>query len=507
MTESTPKVYLVGAGPGRADLITLRGAELIKCADCIIYDRLVNPDLLTLAKADAEIIHTPKRTGPTSVAQGLINELMVEKALDGKTVIRLKGGDPCVFGRGAEEARILAAAGIEFEIVPGVTAAVAAAEYSGIMLTDRAYSSQVTFITGHEAEGKSESAIDWHLLAKFNGSIVFYMGMTNLGFIAKQLIENGMSADTPAAAIQNATLPIQRKLCATVGTIAAECEKQQIEPPAIIVIGTAAKADNSLDWFGRLPLFGQTIVTTRDKKGNADFAAKIIAQGGNPIKFDSIKIKPFTDKSEFLKTLTRLSEYHWVIFTSANGVNIFFDCLQILNKDARVFAHAKVAAVGPNTAAALKRHAIIPDFVPTIFTREQLGKQLIAAAELKGKAVCLLCSQEATDQLKQILAVAGASVDQTSVYSVETQKCDCARIKDLLDVGRIDWLTFASPSAAESFFEQIDPGAVKSAKTRIASIGPVTGARLKDIGLTVHTEAAEHTIDGVIEAIKTYSRI
>jgi len=300
-------VYLVGAGPGRADLITVRGAELLKTADCIIYDKLANPALLSYARPDADIIHVPKRIGTGSCTQDEINRLLVEKASSGKTVVRLKGGDPCIFGRGSEEARFLSKAGIDFEIVPGVTAAVAAAEYAGVMLTDREYSSQVAFITGHEAEGKKESSIDWNVLAKFGGSIVFYMGMGGLQFITSQLIKNGMNKDTPAAVIANATFPNQRITKAPLDLIDQKCKQENIAPPAIVVIGDTAASDTELNWFMKKPLFGRSIVATRDRRGNADFAAKIIHRAGNPVEFPTIKIEPLTNTTEFLQAFAKIT--------------------------------------------------------------------------------------------------------------------------------------------------------------------------------------------------------
>ncbi len=500
------KVYLVGAGPGRAELITLRGAEALRCADCIIYDRLVNPDLLGLARADAEIIHTPKRAGGDSATQEQINRLLLEKASAGRIVVRLKGGDACIFGRGFEEAALLAEAGIEFEIVPGVTAAVAASEYAGIMLTDRACSSQVVFVTGKEAEGKEESNIDWPLLAKFPGTIVFYMGMSNLEFIVEQLMRNGMSGETPAAAVAQATLPRQRKVHTTVADLPAECKRQDIEAPAIIVIGAAAKANNKLEWFSRLALFGRRVVTTRDKKGNAEFAAKITASGGQAVRFDGIEIKSLTEKNEFLQTPGLLRRYDWVIFTSANAVRFVFDCLNRLGKDARVFSSARIAAIGRQTARTLAEYAIVADFVPMVYTSAGLGRELIAAAELKSKNVLLFRSAQADDQLKEALTAAGANVEQSSVYTVGKRKCDCSRITEMLTAGQIEWVSFASPSAVESFFEQISAELVSSGRVRIASIGPVTSSRLMQLGQNIDAEAGEHTIDGLLDVIKNASQ-
>jgi uroporphyrinogen III methyltransferase/synthase len=495
-------VYLVGAGPGRADLITVRGAELLKTADCIIYDKLANPALLSYAGPNAEILHVPKRIGHGSFTQDEINRLLVEKAGEGKTVVRLKGGDPCIFGRGAEEARILADAGIDFEIVPGVTAAIAAAEYSGVMLTDRNYSSQVAFITGHEAEGKQESNIDWNVLAKFGGSIVFYMGMGGLQFITGQLIKNGMKKETPAAVIANATFPNQRITMSTVQGIDDKCKQENIGPPAIVVIGDAGVGDTSLNWFMKQPLFGRTIVATRDHRGNANFAAKIIHRAGNPIEFPTIKIEPLTNTTEFLQALTKFTEYDWIVFTSANGVRIFFDYIQSLSKDARVFASARIAAIGARTGDVLAEFGIKPDFVPDVFTGKELGKQLIGFTNLKGKKVLLLRSQLASNELVDILQQADAEVNNVPIYTAVTAKTDSAPLTKQISDGSVDWLTFASPSSVTAFFEQIRPDLVNSANVRVASIGPVTSEQLKKIGVKIDLQAAEHTIDGLLDAIE-----
>jgi len=493
------KVYLVGAGPGRADLITVRGAELLKAADCVIYDKLANPALLKFARPDAEIIHVPKRIGSSSCTQDQINKLMVEKAASGKTVVRLKGGDPGIFGRAGQEISAITKAGIDFEIIPGVTAATAA-EFAGIMLTDRDYSSQVVFITGQEAEGKQKSNIDWDLLAKFSGTIVFYMAMGNLQLIAKRLIKNGMEEETPAAVIANATLPSQKTIRAPLKKITEKCKENKIEPPAIVVIGTAA--DAKLNWLTSKPLFGKSIVVTRDADSNADFAARIISKGGNPIEFTTIKIKPLTQTNKFLKTLTKIAEYDWLIFTSANSVNIFFNVLQRLDKDARVFASAKIAAIGSETAAKLSKFAIIADFVPSAFTSKELGKQLINFANLQGRKVLLLRSQLASSEMSKLLENAAAKVDNVPVYTIATVKSKCSPLLEKIKEGKIDWLTFASPSSVKGFFEQIPAELVNSSDIKVASIGPVTSEQLKNLGIRVDAQATEHTTDGLLAAIE-----
>lgn len=497
------KVYLVGAGPGSADLITVRGAELLKTADCIICDKLANPALLKFAPPDAEIIHVPKRIGPGSATQDQINNLMVEKAKLGKTVVRLKGGDPGIFGRTGQELSALVEAGIDFEIVPGITAAVAAAESAGILLTDRDHSSQVIFITGREAKGKQKSNIDWQLLAKFEGTIVFYMAMENLKFIADQLIKNGMAEKTPTAVIADATLPGQKIVRAPLEKISETCEQNKIEPPAIVIIGVAA--DEKLNWLASNPLFGKTIVITRDAESNADLATKIIIKGGNPVEFATIKTEPLTQTNKFPQTLAKLSEYDWLIFTSANGIIVFFDTLQKLGRDARVFATAKIAVIGSETAARLSEFGIKADFTPNVFTSKELGKQLIAFTNLKGKKVLLLHSRLASNELCELLENAGAKVDNVSLYNTTTVKNDSGLLTDKIKKGEIDWLTFASPSSVNAFFEQIPADLINSSNIKVASIGPVTSEQLKTLGLEVDVQATEHTTDGLLDAIeKTY---
>ena len=498
-------VYLVGAGPGRTDLITIRGAEVLRSADCVIYDRLVNPSLLKLAPKNAEIIPVPKRTGGDSVTQEKINKLLVEKASEGKTVVRLKGGDPSIFGRCAEEVAALADAGIDFEMVPGVTAGTAAAGYAGIILTDRNFSSQVVFVTGQEAEGKQQSNIDWKWLAKFGGTIVFYMGMGNLGFIATRLIENGMSPDTPAAVVADATLPTQKVVQAPLGQINERCKEEKIKPPAVVIIGAAADSDTRLSWFTKKPLFGKNIVVTRDTEGNVAFATKIISRGGNPIEFVTIKIKPLTEKNYFLRALAKISDFDWVIFTSANGVRMFFEALQALGKDARVFSSAKIAAIGRQTATKLSEFGIKADFVPDVFTGRQLGKQLLCVADLRGKKILLLRSQRASEELVEVLEQAGAEVLNVAIYTVVTEKNKSDWLIEKIKKNQIHWLTFASPSAAQAFFEQIPSRIVNSANVKIASIGPTTSEQLAKLAVKVDVTAKEHTIDGLLDAIeKTY---
>jgi uroporphyrinogen III methyltransferase/synthase len=499
-TDRKGKVYLVGAGPGRPDLITVRGLELLKCADCVIYDKLAGQALLNYARPDAELLAVPKRVGPESFRQEQINNLLVQKAGEGKFVVRLKGGDPYIFGRGTEEAAVLAEAGIDFEVVPGVTAALAASCYSGIALTDRAFASEVIFVTGHEAEGKQQTGIDWQLLAKFTGTIVFYMGMENLNDIVRRLIENGMSPEMPSAVVADATLPTQKFVKATLATIADSCAKNKIAPPALVFIGPTAAGDSRLEWLAELPLFGKTVVVTRDAEGGAEFAAKIAGRMAVTIEVPVTKIKTLTDSGDFIKTLARIHAYDWVIFTSCNGVETFFAALTKLGKDARVFGSAKIAAIGVRTAEKLSQSGIKADFVPSAFTSNDLARGLIEFTNLRGKKVLLLRSQIASDDLPQLLETAGASVDNVPVYTHEKNICDFKPLSEK----SIDWLTFASPFAATCFFEQVSVDFVKSKGAKVASIGPVTSKKLAELGVKIDIEASEHTFDGLLAAIEQH---
>jgi len=504
--ESESIVYLVGAGPGRADLISVRGAELIKSADCIVCDKLVNPVLLRSARPDAEIVNVPKRIGDRSFTQDQINRLLVEKARVHQRTVRLKGGDPGIFGRCSEEAAALAEAGIRFEIVPGITAGIAAAEYSGIMLTDRQYSSQVVFVTGKEAEGKDQSNIDWRWLANFGGTIVFYMGVGSIGTIAGNLTANGMSGQTPAAVIADATFPTQRVVRARLSEIEERCRQQNIEAPAVIVVGAAAEGDERLNWFMSMPLFGKTIIVTRDVRGNAEFAGKVVARAGTPVEFATIEMRALTHRNEFVRTLAEFSRYEWVVFTSRNGVTVFFDAMRGLGKDARVFGHAGVAAIGEQTASELARCGIRADFTPTVFTGKELGRQLLALTDMRGKKVVLLRSEAASGDLPDLLRQGGAEVQDTAIYTTVAAGGDGTELSERIRGDGVDWVTFASPSAVRAFVERIPTETVNSSKAKVASIGPVTSQQLRALGVRVDLTAQRHTIDGLLDAIEEACR-
>ena len=373
---------------------------------------------------------------------------------------------------------------------------------TGIMLTDKQQSSQIMFVTGHDAAGRQGTAIDWDLLGKFHGTIVFYMGIGNLDSIAKRLIENGMSENTPAALVANAAFPTQRVVKATLGTIKRECERQKVEPPALVVIGPVADSDDQINWFMRKTLFGKSIVVTRDAPGNADLANKIIERGGKPVEFATIRIEPKTESNAFLQALAKFSEYDWIIFTSGNGVTTFFDALDGFGKDARVFGSANVAAIGSRTADKLADFGIKADFVPGVFTGRELGRQLLGFANLRDKKVLLLRSAIASNELVDVLAEGGTQVDNVAVYTAAEVKSDTSSLIESLGEGTIDWVTFASPSSVDGFLGQIPVDALNSSRAGVASIGPVTSERLTELGVRVDISATEHTIDGLLDSIE-----
>lgn len=500
-----PTVYLVGAGPGDPGLITVRGMELLRRADCVIYDGLANSALLEACRAETELICVRKRAGQHSFKQHEINALLVEKARQYGCVVRLKGGDPGMFGRAAEEVAACIEAQIAFEIVPGVTAATAAAQYGGFFLTDREQNSQVTFVTGHEAEGKEESSIEWDLLGRFRGTIVFYMGVENLERIAANLMASGRSPQTPAAVVQNATLPGQRCVQGNLDEIAAICRQEGIKAPAVIIIGAKVEKPEAA-WFARRPLFGKTVIATRDAEGNRRMERLIAELGGTAVGVDTIAVRDWTQRPEVAAVADRLSGFDWVVFTSGYGVQFTMDLLGREGKDGRVFGKAKIACIGEQTAERLKAYGLRADFVPSRYTGQALADELDHQTGLSGKRVLLLRSAIAPDDLVKRLEARGAEVRQTHVYTVDFCRAEPGRLQEILHLiesGRADWITFTSSSTVRSFFEQVPAQAVAS-NVKIASIGPETTKQLAALGLGAAVEATKHTAEGLIEAIADY---
>jgi uroporphyrinogen III methyltransferase/synthase len=500
---STPAVYLVGAGPGDLDLITVKGLNLIRRADCIIYDGLANPLLLEHAKSGAEKISVAKRSGRHSMKQHEINDLLVRKAAEYQTVVRLKGGDPCLFGRAAEEVEACIRAKIRFEIVPGITAGMAAAEYAGIFLTNRRYASAVCFVTGRQAEGTEPTDLDWQSLAAFRGTLVFYMGVENIESIAQSLLEKGKPAQTPAAVIERATTPRQRVLRTALLDLPARSKAENIEAPAIIIIGHAAEQIENADWFMRHPLFGKRVLITRDPAGNRIFAEKLAACGAEPVGFDSIEIEDMSQSAEHY--LSRLSDVDWIIFTSANGVTHTFNRLDAMGLDARAFAGTKIACIGRPTAEKLADYGLKADFVPSRFTSEKLAEEMIASFDLQDRKIVLLRSRIAPKDIVQAFAGAGAQVADVAVYDVKFKQQDMPFVEKVcsqIGAGTMDYVTFTSSSTVDAVFSHVPKDLFASGCPRIISIGPAVTKTLKAAGLSSVAEAKVHTVDGMIETMK-----
>jgi uroporphyrinogen III methyltransferase / synthase len=481
----TGVVYLVGAGPGDPGLMTRRSLELIAEADAILYDRLIPPGALEAARPDAELRYVGKQPGAPALPQDEINALLVELAEGGKRVVRLKGGDPFVFGRGGEEAEALARAGVRFEVVPGVTAGVAASAYAGIPVTHRDAASAVAFVTGHEDPSKADGALDWEALARFPGTLVLYMGVSGLGRLAEQLVAAGRDPDEPAAVVERGTLPAQRTVTAPLRRIANAVEEAGVRPPAITVIGPVSGLHETLAWLERRPLHGQVIAVTRARAQASGLAARLTALGAEVLETPAIRIEP----REF-KAPGRLSDYSLICLTSPNGVRLLLDGL----RDARELAGITVAAIGPGTAAALERRGVRPDVVPERSLAEALVEALRSVA-VEGRRVLVARAAEARDVLPDALRERGAEVDVIALYDTVAERLSDEQREAL---GRATYVTFTSSSTVRFF---VEAGGWVPQTARVVSIGPVTTATAQEQGLTVDVEAERHDVDGLIDAI------
>lgn len=480
-------VYLVGAGPGDPGLLTARALELIAAADVIVYDRLLPSSALAGAREDAQLIYAGKEGGGPSMPQDEIERLLVEHGSAGREVVRLKGGDPFVFGRGGEEAETLRGAGIPFAVVPGVTAGVAAAAYAGIPVTHRDGASAVAFVTGHEDPGKRESALDWDALAAFPGTLVVYMGVRQLDAIAERLIAAGRPSSEPAALVQRGTLPDQRAVTGTLSTIASVARAEGIKAPAIAVFGPVASLHERLRWVEPPPLTGVSVAVTRARAQASGLAARLRRLGANVIEAPAIKIVPLDGPAPDLRS------YDLVCVTSPNGVRLLFSRLARAGADARAFASTRVAAIGPGTAAALGEHGITADVVPERFVAEGL---IDALADMPFDRVLIARAAEARDVLPDALRARGAEVDLVALYETVAEPL---ADDQLSAVGEADYVTFTSSSTVRHFLEAA--GERLSRRTRLLSIGPVTSSALRERGLEPHVEAARHDIDGLVEAL------
>lgn len=495
MSARAGVVYLVGAGPGDPGLMTRRSLELIADADSIYYDRLIPTGALDRAREDAELIYVGKQPGVPSVPQDEIGERLIEAAKAGKSVVRLKGGDPFVFGRGGEEGEALRAAGVEFEVVPGVTAGVAATAYAGIPVTHRDDASAVAFVTGHENPEKAETALDWPALAAFPGTLVFYMGVKRLAENAAALIEGGRDPEQPAAAIERGTWPGQRTVTATLGTIAQAVEREAIKAPALIVVGEVAARREELHWLERRPLHGRTVVVTRARAQASGLAKTLHGLGAQVVELPAIRIEPLTGAEEARAAARSIGEYDVICLTSPNGVELLFEAIADAGLDARALAGATVAAIGPGTARALAAHGIAADVVPERFVAEALV-EVLEDVEVEGKRVLVARAAEARDVLPDALRERGANVDVVALYETVREAPD---EKAIAAAQGADYVTFTSSSTVKNLLAAL--GDRFPAAARIVSIGPVTSETVRESGLEVAVEAGRHDVDGLLSAL------
>jgi uroporphyrinogen III methyltransferase/synthase len=488
-------VYLVGAGPGDPELMTARSLALIADADAIFYDRLIPPGALDGAREGAELVYVGKQPGVPSVPQEKIGEGMIAAAKEGKSVVRLKGGDPFVFGRGGEEAEALCEGGVEFEVVPGVTAGVAATAYAGIPVTHRDDASAVAFVTGHEDPEKAESALDWDALARFPGTLVFYMGVKRLQENATALIAAGRDPQEPAAAIERGTWPGQRTVVATLGTIAATVTREGIKAPALIVVGAVAARREDLAWLERRPLHGRRVVVTRARAQASGLAATLRDLGAEVVELPAIRIEPRLDAPEVREAAAAIGIYELVCLTSPNGVRLLFEAMTAADLDSRALAGATVAAIGPGTARALAERGIVADVVPERFVAEALVEAL-ADIEVEKSRVLVARAAEARDVLPDALRERGAEVDVVSLYETVREEPGAEAIEAAQGA---DYVTFTSSSTVTNLTEALGDRFPRDA--RIVSIGPVTSNAVRAAGLSVDVEAAQHDIDGLVQAL------
>ncbi|MBV8373927.1 MAG: uroporphyrinogen-III C-methyltransferase [Candidatus Eremiobacteraeota bacterium] len=499
---SAGKAFLVGAGPGDPGLLTLRGAAVVAAADVLLYDALVSEAIVDSAPAHCERIFVGKRARRHSMAQDEIEALMVAKARSKKRVVRLKGGDPFVFGRGGEEAEALAAAGIDFEIVPGVTSAIAAPAYAGIAVTHRSHNAALTIATGHEDPEKSGSTLDWASLATANHTLVIMMASGKVAEVAQALITRGLAASTPAAVVENGTLPEQQTAVGTLATIAEAAAAARIAAPAVIVIGGGVALRDRIRWFDRRPLFGKRVLVTRPVAQANELAAALQARGARPITAPTIEIVPPDDRRPAHRAIDELDRYAWVVFTSRNGVDAFFERLASLDADARLLARIKVAAIGSATADHLRRHGVRADLMPAQFISEELARSLIEATR-EAERVLIFRAQEARDVLPNMLADAG--LDTTVVAAYKTRTANDPEFAQKFE--RADAVIFTSRSTVTGFTSLLggERNAVRAARGKaIACIGPITAQAAREAGLEVNVTAEIFTGEGIADALESY---
>ncbi len=501
MSQKKGICYLAGAGPGDPGLLTLKAKACLKLADVIIYDYLCNPQILKWAKDGAEIIYVGKKAGAHTLSQEEINALLVEKTKAGKCVVRLKGGDPFLFGRGGEEAEALADAGLEFEIVPGVSSAIAGPAYAGIPVTHRDHTSQFTVFTGHEDPTKPESALDYKALATQPGTKVMLMGVERIEKIASALVENGADPQMPVALVQWATTGRQRTITGTLSNIASVVAETNFKPPAVAIFGGVVNLRKKLNWFETLPLFGKRIVVTRTRKQAGGLVADLRLLGADIIELPTIRIEPPKELLEFGQLVQDSHTYDWLVFTSPNGVDAFFEMFYKIYGDAREIGGVRIAAIGPATAQRVKDFHLKVDLMPEQAVAEAVVKAFQKEQSIENEKILLIRPEVTRDVLAKKLTDLGAIVDEAIAYRTVPETTDVgggiARFKE----EGADLITFTSSSTVENFMALKLP---LPPNLKTASIGPVTSKTMRELGLTVDIEAKQHDIPGLIKAIRQF---
>jgi uroporphyrinogen III methyltransferase/synthase len=496
-----PLVFLVGAGPGHPELLTVRAVACLALADLVLYDKLVPAPILDYAPAAAERICVTELAGCHVERGPHIHQTMIEAARQGRRVVRLKGGDPFIFGRGGEEAEVLRQADIPYEIVPGITAGVGAAAYAGIPLTHREYASAVAFVTGHENPGKPESALDWAALARFPGTLVIYMGFARLPQVVRALLQHGKPGDTPAAVVQLATTGDQRTVEAPLRDLPAAVQTAGLAAPAIVLIGAVVALRSRLAWFERRPLFGKRILVTRPRHQMGELVQRLVQLGAVPLVLPVVAIREPSDWTAVDRALARLADYQWLVFTSANGVRALVRRLRQTGRDLRSLGSLRLAAIGPGTAEALREHYLEPDLVPPEFRSESLATSLKGCAA--GQRILLARADRGRDLLRQELS-AVAMVDQVAVYSQVDAVDAGSDVFNAVRRGEVDFIPLTSSNIARALVRAFDPicrARVETGQVKLVSISPVTSAAIEELGLSVAAEAADYTIRGLVDAL------
>lgn len=498
-------VYLVGAGPGDPGLLTIKGLDCIRKADVLVYDYLASNQLLKYAGDTAERIYVGKKGGDHTLRQEEINALLVEKARAGNIVTRLKGGDPFIFGRGGEEAEVLVEAGIPFEIVPGVTSAIAAPAYAGIPLTHRSHTATVAFVTGHEDPTKENSLIHWPSLAQGIGTIVFLMGVKNLPHIVEQLLAHGKPPDTPVALVRWGSTSRQATVSGTLETIVRRVREVGLKAPAIIVVGTVVNLREQLAWYEQRPLLGRRMVVTRARAQASDLVQRLSGLGAECLEFPTIEVVPPESWQALDRALERLEDYHWLIFTSVNGVSFFFQRLFETNRDVRALGHLQTACIGPSTADRLRGFGITSDVVPESYRAESVVRAF-AAIEVKDLRVLLPRAAAARPVLPVELGRMGAVVDEIAVYRTMPVTGNRDELIAELEKKAVDLVTFTSSSTVQNFKDLLPAERFEDliAGLKTASIGPITSETARELGFQIDIEADVYTIDGLLDAIVAY---